>query len=209
MRGLRRRDALLKRTFDVVAAFIGLLLTWWLIAIAWAVIVITTGGSGLFTQQRVGRHGRLFRIIKLRTMRALPNVTTDVTTANDPRITSFGRFLRRSKIDELPQLWNILRGDMSFVGPRPDVPGFADMLEGDDRVILEIRPGITGPATLVYRDEEKILAAQDDPELYNRTVLYPEKTRINLAYVRSYSFTQDMRYIAATVLGRRVEPPKL
>ena len=112
-----------------------------------------------------------------------------------------GRFFRKTKIDELPQLWNVLLGHMSFVGPRPDVPGYADKLTGVERAVLSLRPGITGPATLKYRDEEEILATQDDPEQYNREVIYPDKVQINLQYIREWSFLGDLRYILATVSG--------
>ena len=131
-------------------------------------------------------------------MRTIPDQITTVTTANDPRITKLGSFFRRSKIDELPQLINVLIGDMSFVGPRPDVPGYADKLTGDDRIILSIRPGITGPASLKYRNEELILAKQADPEEYNRTVIYPYKVKINKSYVETWEFTGDIHYIWRT-----------
>jgi lipopolysaccharide/colanic/teichoic acid biosynthesis glycosyltransferase len=131
------------------------------------------------------------------------NVTTTVTTAVDPRVTSYGKILRKMKLDELPQLVNVLVGDMSFVGPRPDVPGFADRLTGPDRIILSVRPGITGPATLKYRNEEELLAAQPDPEMYNREVIFPDKVRINREYVEHYSFLADMKYILLTLFGRR------
>lgn len=135
-------------------------------------------------------------------MKNLPGINTNVTTDKDPRITRLGRFFRKTKIDELPQLINVFLGQMSFVGPRPDVPGFADKLTGDDRIILTVRPGITGPATLKFRDEEKLLAAQSDPERYNREVIYPEKVRLNREYVENYSFWQDIKYIFQTILGK-------
>jgi lipopolysaccharide/colanic/teichoic acid biosynthesis glycosyltransferase len=132
-------------------------------------------------------------------MRIDPTNRTSVTTAHDVRITPVGRFLRRAKLDELPQLINVLKGDMSFVGPRPDVPGFADALTGEDRVILSVRPGITGPATLRYRDEESLLAGAEHPEQYNREVLWPDKVRLNREYVRQWSFRGDMVYIWRTI----------
>lgn len=197
---LTRRQATLKRAFDVFGAAAGLSATWWIIVPAWVAAALDTGESGFFIQERVGRDGKTFRIVKLRTMRPSTSTTTTVTTGRDPRITPLGAFLRRSKIDELPQLLNILAGDMSFVGPRPDMPGFADALEGDDRVILAVRPGITGPATLKFRREEDLLAQQDDPETYNRDVIYPEKVRLNKAYVQDYRFRDDLRYILKTIL---------
>lgn len=194
-----RRDRLLKRAFDLAGASVGLVLTGWLIAVAWLAATVDTGRNGFFRQKRVGRNGRVFRVIKLRTMRDEPERTSTATAKNDPRITRLGRFLRRSKIDELPQLLNVLVGDMSLVGPRPDVPGFADRLTGEDRIVLDVRPGITGPATLAYRDEESLLASQDDPEAYSRDVLYPEKVRLNREYVQSWSLAADLRLLARTV----------
>jgi lipopolysaccharide/colanic/teichoic acid biosynthesis glycosyltransferase len=157
-------------------------------------------GSGrpvLFTQPRVGRGGRVFRIKKFRTM-AHPAEENPVTTANDPRITPVGRHLRRWKLDELPQLWNVLTGDMSLVGPRPDVPGYADRLTGADREVLALRPGITGPATLRYRNEEELLAGVSDPLRFNDEVIYPDKVRVNLEYLRRCSFPTDLYYLLKT-----------
>jgi len=199
---LSRRQRFAKRTFDLGLALVGLLLGWWVILLAYVAATIDTRRQGFFTQRRVGRHGRLFRVIKIRTMRDVPGVDTDVTTDRDPRITRLGRFFRRTKIDELPQLLNILLGQMSFVGPRPDVPGFADTLKGEDRIVLGVRPGITGPATLKYRDEERLLSSQADPQRYNREVIYPDKVRINRQYVRDYRFADDLRYLWQTLLGR-------
>ena len=147
----------LKRGFDVVFAASALLLIGWLIVLAWVLASIETGANGFFTQNRVGKDGRVFKIIKIRTMRPGSWQQTTVTTSGDPRITPMGRFWRKSKIDELPQLINILLGQMSFVGPRPDVPGYADQLQGEERIMLSVRPGVTGPATLKYRAEEKLL----------------------------------------------------
>ncbi len=135
-------------------------------------------------------------------MRDVDGVATVVTTRDDPRITPLGQLLRRAKLDELPQLINVIKGDMSFVGPRPDVPGFADLLEGEDRIVLSIRPGITGPATLKYRNEEEMLSGIDDPETYNRDVIFPDKVAINRRYIEHYSLTGDVRYIIETVRGR-------
>ena len=131
---------------------------------------------------------------------------------DDPRVTKVGKFLRKTSLDELPELWNVLNGDMSFVGPRPDVPGYADQLEDDDREVLKLRPGITGPATLKYRDEEDLLArvaregidGYTDPVKYNDEVIFPDKVRLNLYYLRHYSFWTDIKMLFATVLGRRI-----
>lgn len=199
--GLSGRQSGLKRTFDVLLSAVGLLLSCWLILLAFLAASVDTRSNGFFIQARVGRGGRLFRVVKIKTMRPHASLDTTVTRSGDPRITALGRFFRKTKIDELPQLWNVLLGHMSFVGPRPDVPGYADQLTGDERAVLGVRPGITGPATLKYRDEEEILAAQDDPETYNREVIYPDKVQINLDYIRDWSLAGDIRYIWQTVLG--------
>ena len=199
--GLNPIQAAVKRSFDVLGAIIGLVLTGWLIALAWLAAGLDTGLNGFFIQRRVGRQGKLFYVVKIRTMQPDTANTTTVTSAGDSRITRLGAFLRRTKIDELPQLWNVLIGDMSFVGPRPDVPGYADKLTGEAKLLLSVRPGLTGPATLAYRDEEKILAQQRDPQRYNDEVIYPDKVRINLEYIRHWRFRDDLRYIWQTVFG--------
>jgi lipopolysaccharide/colanic/teichoic acid biosynthesis glycosyltransferase len=198
-RGLSRRQAALKRTFDIMVALVILLLTWPLVLAGWIAATVSTRRNGLFRQQRVGRDGEPFEVLKLRTMRTVPGRGSTVTTSADPRITRTGAWLRRYKIDELPQLVNVLRGEMSIVGPRPDVAGFADVLGGDDRIVLSVRPGITGPAALAYRHEEEILAAVTDPERHNREVIWPEKVRINREYVRSWTLAGDLACILATV----------
>ena len=132
-------------------------------------------------------------------MRVIAGYNTTVTCCNDPRITISGAFFRRTKIDELPQLWNIFMGNMSFVGPRPDVPGFADKLQGEERAILSIRPGITSPATLKYKNEEKLLAKQSNPEKFNCEVIWPDKVAINLEYIQNWSLGNDLKYILQTV----------
>jgi lipopolysaccharide/colanic/teichoic acid biosynthesis glycosyltransferase len=197
-----------KRALDIALACMGLLLTSWIILTAAAVAALDTGQSGFFRQSRVGRHGKAFDIIKIRTMRPSADVQTMITTASDPRITPFGRFLRRTKVDELPQLWNILVGDMSFVGPRPDVSGYADRLVGADRIVLSVRPGITGPATLAFRDEETILASTLDPARYNDEVIFPTKVRLNREYVENYSFWRDISYLVRTVFRMTQAGPK-
>jgi lipopolysaccharide/colanic/teichoic acid biosynthesis glycosyltransferase len=190
-----------KRLFDVAMALAGLMLLGWVIALAALVARLETGEPGLFVQSRIGRHGKPFDLYKIRTMRSSTMLQSTVTGLNDARITKFGKILRRTKIDELPQLYNVLVGDMSLVGPRPDVAGFADILQGEDRAVLTLRPGITGPATLIYRDEESLLAGVEDPESYNREVLFPQKVRINLDYIRNYSLIGDIKYILRTVFG--------
>jgi lipopolysaccharide/colanic/teichoic acid biosynthesis glycosyltransferase len=197
--GLTRGQALRKRAFDFIVAASGLVLLSWLIVGVLLAASIDTRTIGFFRQDRVGTRGRVFRIVKIRSMRIDDSISTSVTTTRDPRITRLGRFWRRTKLDELPQLWNVLRGEMSLVGPRPEVPGFADLLTGADALILTVRPGITGPATLHFRDEELLLANQDDPEEYNRSVLFPAKVRMNLDYVRNYSFLRDLVYLWRTL----------
>lgn len=189
-----------KRTLDLVLSFFGLFFFWWLILLSAFIASRDTGLSGFFRQTRVGKNGKLFKVLKIRSMRPVEGVVTTVTTDHDPRISKVGRFWRKSKIDELPQLWNVFVGDMSFVGPRPDVPGFADKLQGEDRLMLTIRPGITGPATVKYKKEEEILAAQPDPEMYNQGVIWPDKVRINIDYIKNYSILKDVRYIIKTVV---------
>lgn len=193
-------DAMAKRMLDVVVAAIGLTLTGWLILACAAISSAVHRSSGFFAQQRIGRFGKPFTVYKLRTMLASSDVDTTVTTTSDTRVTGFGRWLRRTKIDELPQLLNVLIGDMSLVGPRPDVPGFADRLTGADRIVLSVRPGITGPASLHYRDEERLLAEQDDPERHNREVVFPHKVALNRAYVERYTFWGDIVYLWRTVM---------
>jgi lipopolysaccharide/colanic/teichoic acid biosynthesis glycosyltransferase len=188
-----------KRGFDLFASVIGLAVLWPLILLCWVLASLDTGANGLFVQVRVGRGGKPFFVLKLRTMRPLPG--TSVTTSLDPRITALGAIFRRFKVDELPQLWNVARGEMSIVGPRPDVPGFMDRLSGDQRRILTLRPGITGPATLKYREEEAILGRAADPELYNAEVIWPDKVCINLDYLDNWTFSRDLHLIWKTLAG--------
>ena len=185
-----------------MAALLGLLLIWWLlIVVAVLIKVKMPGGPALFRQTRIGRRGKPFTIFKFRTM-TVGHGGSSVSVSGESRITPLGAVLRKYKIDELPELWNVLVGDMSFVGPRPDVPGYADRLQGDDREVLELRPGITGPASLKYRNEEELLAAVDNPQEYNDTVIYPDKVRINRYYLHNYSFISDIKMILCTVLGK-------
>ena len=198
-------DRFIKSAFDRIVAFVGILVLWPVILIIALLVHFRMGdGPVFFTQKRVGQYGKLFTIIKFRTMTA-GNTGSSVTVAGEERIHPFGAGLRRYHLDELPELWNVLKGDMSFVGPRPDVPGYADMLQGEDKVILSLKPGITGPATLKYRNEEYILAKQPDPARYNDEVIFPDKVRINRYYLEHYSFLQDIRIIIATVTGRHFE----
>ena len=173
----------LKRLMDFLLALLGLWLIWpVLILVAVLIKVKMPGGPALFKQKRVGQHGRIFTIYKFRSMN-VSHGGSSISIKGESRIPPFGEKLRAYKIDELPGLWNVLIGDMSFVGPRPDVPGYADLLTGKDRDILKLKPGITGPASLKYKNEEEILAEQIDPIIYNDTVIYPDKIRINLLYL--------------------------
>ncbi len=198
---LSAADKFQKRLFDIVLSVVGICLTWWLMLLAWMIASVETKSNGLFMQERIGKEGKPFLVFKIKTMKPVEGVDTTVTTSADSRITKSGVFFRKTKIDELPQLFNVLFGTMSFVGPRPDVPGFADKLEGEDRIILSLRPGITGPASLKYKDEEEILAKQDDPQKYNREVIWPDKVKTNLAYVQHWSFVKDLKYILKTITG--------
>ena len=159
---------------------------------------ISTGNWGFFRQLRVGQRGRLFRICKIRSMKG-EEVEHAITLPDDPRITDFGRFLRKYNLDELPQLFNVLIGDMSLVGPRPDVPGYADRLQGEDRILLEVKPGITGPATLKYRNEEDLLGEQKDPITFNDQVLWRDKVRINKEYILNWSLSGDIKILLKTI----------
>lgn len=229
---------LLKYIFDRIVSFIGLLFLWpVLLVVAVLIKIKMPGGPVFFVQKRVGKDGELFNCHKFRTMKlASPQPSPEgkgasnwstVSVAGDNRITPLGVKLRHYKLDELPGLWDVLRGKMSFVGPRPDVPGYADKLTGEDREILKLRPGITGPATLKYRLEDEMIAdyicemkseelrvkngipvGLTDQELavwYNDNVIYPDKVRLNLYYLKHYSFIKDIKMIFATVLGRHIE----
>lgn len=190
---------MLKYIFDRIMALIGLLVLWpILLVVAILICVNMPGGPVLFRQKRVGMHGKLFTIYKFRTM-TVKHDGSSVSVAGQNRITPLGQTLRRYKLDELPELWNVFIGDMSFVGPRPDVPGYADLLEGEDRNVLKLRPGITGPATLKYANEEEILARVADPQRYNDEVIFPDKVRINLDYYYNHTFIGDIRLIFSTL----------
>lgn len=217
---------ILKWLFDRVVSFVGLLFLWpILLIVAILVKIKMPGGPAFFVQKRVGKGGKLFNCHKFRTMTVKHNGST-VSVAGDSRITPLGAKLRHYKLDELPGLWDVLIGNMSFVGPRPDVPGYADKLEGDDRDVLKLRPGITGPATLKYRLEDEMLAdvrrlmsegrclpqeqidSMTEQELavwYNDHVIYPDKVRINCYYYQHYSFIKDIQMIICTVLGKKMK----
>jgi lipopolysaccharide/colanic/teichoic acid biosynthesis glycosyltransferase len=188
-----------KRLFDVIVAFLALLFLALPISIIALAIWITSGNPIFFLQARVGKGGKIFYIKKFRTMVVRSEEDTVITVAGDTRVTPIGVYLRRWKLDELPQFWNVLLGEMSLIGPRPDVPGYIDKLQGDDSKLLCLRPGITGPATIFYKNEDEILAKVNDPLEYNNKVIFPDKVRINLEYLETYSFSQDLYYIWLTV----------
>lgn len=190
-----------KWVFDRVMALVGLVVLSPLLAVVAILIAIKMpGGPVLFRQKRVGQYGKLFTMVKFRSM-TVAHGGSSISVAGESRITPLGAKLRKYKLDELPELWNVLIGDMSFVGPRPDVPGYADKLVGEDREILQLKPGITGPASLKYRNEEEILASVEDPIRYNDEVIFPDKVRINREYMEKWSFWGDIRIIFKTVLG--------
>ena len=208
-----------KFLFDRFVSFVGLLILWPVLAVVAILVKIKMpGGPAFFVQNRVGKAGELFKCHKFRTM-TMKHSGSSVSVAGDSRITPLGAKLRHYKLDELPELWDVLIGNMSFVGPRPDVPGYADKLQGDDRDVLKLRPGITGPATLKYRLEDEMIAeyvfqkqkegdtrdAQDIAVEYNDTVIYPDKVRLNCYYYRNYSFWKDINMIFCTVLGKKME----
>lgn len=210
---------ILKWIFDRLMALVGLMMLWpVLLVVAVLIRVKMPGGPAFFSQKRVGKNGKLFTCHKFRSMTVKHNGSS-VSVAGDSRITPLGAKLRHYKLDELPELWDVLVGNMSFVGPRPDVPGYADQLKGDDRVVLKLRPGITGPATLKYRLEDEMIsdyvtkrqlegdhrAAQDIAVEYNDQVIYPDKVRINRYYYEHYSFCKDLQMIFCTVLGKKMK----
>lgn len=195
---------IVKYIFDKTMSFIGLLILWpVLLVVAILIKIKMPGGPVIFKQKRVGRNGKLFTMYKFRSM-TVNHGGSVISVAGESRITPLGAKLRKYKLDELPELWNVLIGDMSFVGPRPDMPEYIDRLNEEQRDILKLRPGITGPASLKYRDEEELLAKQADSLKYNDEVIFPDKVRINLYYLNHYSFIEDIRMIFCTVLGRRM-----
>ena len=219
---------MLKIVFDKVVSLVGIIVLSPVLLIVALLIKWKMPGPILFCQQRVGRYGRIFTVYKFRTMTVKAEASvasrnseaTSIASQEQSRITPLGEKLRRYKLDELPELWNVLKGDMSFVGPRPDVPGYADQLQGEDREVLLLRPGITGPASLKYRNEEDILEAVDEAlqkgrsglpigittvQEYNDNVIYPDKVRLNRYYLHHYSFIKDIQMIVCTVLGKRME----
>ena len=188
---------LIKRIFDIGIAILVLVVLLPVLILAAILILITMPGSVLFRQERIGRNGLPFTIYKFRSMK-VNQAHTSVTTSTDSRITPFGLFLRQTKIDELPQLFNILKGEMSIVGPRPDVPGYYDTLKGDDSIVLSVRPGLTGLDSMFYPREEALLDEQTDPDHYYNTILWPHKVRLNRWYGEHWSFGLDMKIVFNT-----------
>jgi lipopolysaccharide/colanic/teichoic acid biosynthesis glycosyltransferase len=179
---------ILKRIFDIAFSLLGIIFMGWIVFIAILIASFDTKSNGLFVQERVGQYGKLFKIFKIKSM--------DDSTQH---ISSFGRFLRQSKLDELPQLLNILLGHMSFVGPRPDIPGYYDKLVGKDRKILALKPGLTSEASIKYANEEALLSQQDDPLAFNNSVIFPDKVKINLNYFHNRTIFVDLAIIFKTV----------
>ncbi|MCQ2208819.1 MAG: sugar transferase [Paludibacteraceae bacterium] len=194
---------ILKQLFDRIVSLIALLFLSWLLLVIALAIKIKMKGPVFFVQNRVGKDGVLFKIHKFRTM-VVDHHGSSVSLVGESRITPFGAVLRNYKLDELPELWDVLIGKMSFVGPRPDVPGYADKLQGEERNILKLLPGITGPASLKYRNEEVLLSTKENPLQYNDEVIFPDKVRLNLYYYRHYSFWMDLKIIWATIFHRHL-----
>ena len=189
----------LKSIFDRTASFFGLIFLFPILIIVGILIRIKMpGGPVIFKQRRVGRHGKLFTMYKFRSM-TVSHSGSSVSVRGENRITPLGAKLRKYKLDELLELWNVLIGDMSFVGPRPDVPGYADQLTGENKLILKLRPGITGPASLKYANEEELLAQVPDPVKYNNEIIFPDKVQINLDYYYTHTFRGDLKLIFQTI----------
>ena len=203
----------LKWLFDKLASLFGLLFLSPVLLVVAILIKVKMPGPVLFCQKRVGQYGKLFTVYKFRSMTVKAEASvasrdsdaTSIASTEQNRITPLGEKLRGYKLDELPELWNVLKGDVSFVGPRPDVPGYADQLQGEERDILKLKPGITGPASLKYRNEEELLASVDNPAQYNDEVIFPDKVKLNLYYLKHYSFIKDIQMIICTVLGKKMD----
>lgn len=181
---------MIKRIFDIVCAIAGIVLAFPLFVFIWVLASINTASNGMFIQTRIGQYGKHFRIYKLRTMHVKTN-----------RVSKASEFLRKWKLDEIPQLFNIVKGDMSMVGPRPDIAGYYDLLQGENRNILNLKPGLTSLAAIKYANEETLLAVQSNPLQYNDTVIFPDKVRMNLNYYYNRSFWGDLKIICRTVVG--------
>ena len=196
-----QKQYLYKNIFDYSVAILSLPLVLPVILVCWIIASLDTKSNGFFYQNRIGKNGLPFRVIKIKTMyNPTKSEQRSAITANvQTKISKSGSIFRKYKLDELPQILNILSGNMSFVGPRPDVPGYADCLQGEDRIVLKLKPGITGPASIKYKNEEKILAAQTNPQEYNDTIIWPDKVKINKTYYNNYTFSKDIKYILQTI----------
>ena len=190
---------MIKRLFDIILSFVGIIILIPVFIIVSILIKIDSSGPVFFLQERVGLNGKLFKIIKFRSMKINQDVSLTITIENDKRITKIGKYLRRYKIDEIPELINVFIGNMSFVGPRPDVPGYADLLEGENRNILKLRPGITSRASIKYANEEMLLLNHDDPIAFNNKVIFPDKVKMNLNYYENNNIWIDIKIIFATL----------
>ena len=190
---------MIKRLFDIIFSLIGILFLIPLFVIISILIKLDSNGPIFFIQRRIGKNGKIFHLIKFRSMRVNKSDKNTISIKGDNRITNIGSFLRKYKLDEFPELWNVLVGEMSFVGPRPDVPGYADKLQGPDREILNLRPGITGMASLKYINEEEILSKKKNPKKYNDEIIFPDKVRINREYYLNQSIWLDIKIIFATI----------
>jgi lipopolysaccharide/colanic/teichoic acid biosynthesis glycosyltransferase len=195
---LSHKQQIIKRVFDLIFSLFGLVIFMIPILILIFIATFSTRQFGLFSQKRVGKHAKIFKIFKIRTMKYLEDENF-ITLKDDPRLTNVGKIFRKYHLDELPQLFNVLIGDMGFVGPRPDVAGYADLLQGEDRIILSVRPGITGPATLKFKNEDILLSQQTDPKKYNDTVIWKEKVRINKEYIMNWTLLGDINFIFKTI----------
>ena len=195
---LTRKQRIIKRIFDLTISLVLFLLLIIPLLLLTGIATMSTKQRGIFTQQRIGRYGNRFSIYKIRSLKGSEHLDILVIKKSE---TGFGRWIRETNLDELPQLINVILGNMSLVGPRPDVPGYADSLQGEDRIILSVKPGITGPATIKYRNEDKLLMQQVNPKKYNDEVIWPDKVAINKKYIKNWSLQKDIGYLFASLFG--------
>ncbi|MCH7785531.1 MAG: sugar transferase [Bacteroidetes bacterium] len=200
---LTRKQCIIKRIFDLTISLVLFLLLIIPLLLLTGIATMSTKQRGLFTQQRIGRYGNRFSIYKIRSLKGSEHLDILVIKKSE---TGFGRWIRETNLDELPQLINVILGNMSLVGPRPDVPGYADSLQGEDRIILSVKPGITGPATIKYRNEDKLLMQQVNPKKYNDEVIWPDKVAINKKYIKNWSLQKDIGYLFASLFGMSSDP---
>ena len=200
---LTRKQRIIKRIFDLTISLVLFLLLIIPLLLLTGIATMSTKQRGIFTQQRIGRYGNRFSIYKIRSLKGSEHLDILVIKKSE---TGFGRWIRETNLDELPQLINVILGNMSLVGPRPDVPGYADSLQGEDRIILSVKPGITGPATIKYRNEDKLLMQQVNPKKYNDEVIWPDKVAINKKYIKNWSLQKDIGYLFASVFGMSSDP---